>query len=52
MFEHEDLMKLSENELWDQLPKVEGELKSDFVLLPFCDGKFLPISKFHIVQHN
>jgi tetratricopeptide (TPR) repeat protein len=31
MFEHEDLMKLSENELWDQLPKVEGELKSDFL---------------------
>ena len=31
MFEHEDLMKLSENELWDQLPNVEGELKSDFL---------------------
>jgi tetratricopeptide (TPR) repeat protein len=31
MFDHEDLMKLSENELWDQLPKVEGELKSDFL---------------------
>jgi tetratricopeptide (TPR) repeat protein len=31
MFEHEDLMKLSENELWDQLPQVEGELKSDFL---------------------
>ena len=31
MFEHEDLMKLSENELWDQLPTVEGELKSDFL---------------------
>jgi tetratricopeptide (TPR) repeat protein len=24
-------MKLSENELWDQLPNVEGELKSDFL---------------------
>jgi tetratricopeptide (TPR) repeat protein len=31
MFEQEDLMKLSENELWDQLPNVEGELKSDFL---------------------
>ena len=31
MFEHEDLMKLSENELWDQLPNVEGELKSDYL---------------------
>jgi tetratricopeptide (TPR) repeat protein len=31
MFEHEDLMKLSENELWDQLPNVDGELKSDFL---------------------
>lgn len=31
MFEHEDLMKLSENELWEELPKVEGELKSDFL---------------------
>jgi tetratricopeptide (TPR) repeat protein len=31
MFEHEDLMRLSENELWEELPKVEGELKSDFL---------------------
>jgi tetratricopeptide (TPR) repeat protein len=31
MFEYEDLMELTDKELWDQLPKVEGELKSDFL---------------------
>ena len=31
MIEYEDLMELTDKELWDQLPKVEGELKSDFL---------------------
>ena len=30
MNDYEDLMELTDKELWDQLPKVEGELKSDF----------------------
>ena len=30
MFDYEDLMELTDKQLWDQLPKVEGELKSDF----------------------
>lgn len=30
MSDYEDLMELSDKELWDQLPKVEDELKSDF----------------------
>jgi tetratricopeptide (TPR) repeat protein len=30
MHDYEDLMELTDKELWDQLPKVEGELKSDF----------------------
>ena len=30
MNDYEDLMELSDKELWDQLPRVEGELKSDF----------------------
>jgi hypothetical protein len=29
MNDYEDLMELTDKELWDQLPKVEGELKSD-----------------------
>jgi len=31
MYDYEDLMQLSDQELWDQLPKVDGELKSDFL---------------------
>ena len=30
MNDYEDLMELTDKQLWDQLPKVEGELKSDF----------------------
>ena len=30
MPDYEDLMELTDKELWDQLPNVEGELKSDF----------------------
>ena len=30
MNDYEDLMELTDKELWDQLPRVEGELKSDF----------------------
>ena len=29
MNDYEDLMELTDKQLWDQLPKVEGELKSD-----------------------
>jgi len=31
MYDYEDLMQLSDQELWDQLPKVDGELKSDYL---------------------
>ena len=31
MNDYEDLMELTDKELWEQLPKVEGELKSDFL---------------------
>ena len=31
MNDYEDLMELTDKELWDQLPKVDGELKSDFL---------------------
>jgi tetratricopeptide (TPR) repeat protein len=30
MNDYEDLMELTDKQLWDQLPKVDGELKSDF----------------------
>ena len=30
MNDYEDLMELTDKQLWDQLPRVEGELKSDF----------------------
>lgn len=31
MHDYEDLMELTDKQLWDQLPKVDGELKSDFL---------------------
>ena len=31
MIEYEDLMDLTDNQLWAQLPGVEGELKADFL---------------------
>jgi len=31
MHDYEDLPHLTDKELWDQLPRVEGELKSDFL---------------------
>jgi len=31
MNDYEDLMELTDKQLWDQLPNVDGELKSDFL---------------------
>lgn len=31
MHDYEDLMELTDKQLWDQLPNVDGELKSDFL---------------------